>query len=86
MLVTEQFRAAWDQTLAWLKHSDRPAWDGYEVGQLLQRIGHKYNWHLITQTDGNGEREWRELHLAWAAKLAALGALESLLATIRAVE
>ncbi|WP_372397773.1 hypothetical protein ABMY26_27685 [Azospirillum sp. HJ39] len=86
MIVTEEFQAAWDQTLAWLKGSDRQAWDGYEVGQLLQRVGLKYNWRLLTQTDGTGEREWREIQMAWARKLSDLGAPESLLATVRAVE
>lgn len=86
MIVTEQFQAAWDETLAWLKSSDRPAWDGYVVGKLLQRVGLKYNWRLLSQAGDSGEREWREVQMAWATKLADLGAPESLLATVRAVE
>ncbi len=84
-MVAEQFQAAWEQTLAWLKGSGRSAWDGYEVGRLLQRAGVTYNWRLIAQTGGTGEREWREAQMAWAAKLAEFGAPESLLATVRAV-
>ncbi|MGY0711687.1 hypothetical protein [Azospirillum argentinense] len=86
MMVAEQFQAAWDQTLAWLKGSGRSAWDGYEIGQLLQRAGVKYNWRLIARTGDSDEHEWREAQMAWAAKLADLGAPESLLATVRAVE
>ncbi|KAA0677304.1 hypothetical protein DS837_29420 [Azospirillum brasilense] len=86
MMATEQFKVAWDQTLEWLKGCDRSAWEGYEVAQLLQRAGVKYNWRLIAQSIDTNEREWREAQQAWLDKLLALGCPESLSAAVRAIE
>lgn len=86
MVAAEQFKSAWDQTLEWLKGCDRPAWDGYEVGLLLQRAGVKFNWRLIARSVDTNEREWREAQQAWLDKLLALGCPESLSAAVRAIE
>ena len=86
MMAAEQFQAAHDQTLEWLKGCDRSAWDGYEVGRLLQRAGVKFNWRFIATMRGTNEREWREAQQAWLDKLVALGCPDSLSAAVRAIE
>ncbi|CAO3372718.1 hypothetical protein [Azospirillum argentinense] len=86
MIAAEQFKAAWDQTLEWLKHCDQSAWDGYEVGQVLQRAGVQFNWRLIARSVDPNEREWCEARQAWLDKLITLDCPESLSAAVRAIE
>ncbi|KAA1057801.1 hypothetical protein [Azospirillum argentinense] len=86
MVAAEQFQAAWKQTLEWLKDCDRSAWDGYEVGLLLQRAGIKFNWRLINRTIDAGEQEWQEAKQVWLDKVVALGCPDSLSAAIRRIE
>ena len=86
MVAAEQFQAAWKQTLEWLKDCDRSAWDGYEVGLLLQRAGIKFNWRLINRTIDAGEQEWQEAQQVWLDKVVALGCPDSLSAAIRRIE
>ncbi|MFC5356384.1 hypothetical protein [Azospirillum himalayense] len=86
MTATEQFQAAWRQTLQWLKDCDRSAWDGYEVGLLLQRAGIKFNWRLVNRTLDIGEQDWQEAKQALLDKVVALDCPNSLSAAIRSIK
>ncbi|GAA4250791.1 hypothetical protein GBZ26_05160 [Azospirillum formosense] len=86
MMVVEQFQAAREQTIDWLITSGLSAFEGYAIGQVLNRAWIKYNSRLLLDLHDEGERSWLAAQAEWLAKLGSLGGPISLLAAVRAID